>query len=238
MSTDRRKPVAPYYAVAAMWLLGGFKLPLYHFTCTALLAGASVVVFLCVNALCRAGGSIGGEADAAQAKPASPTEPAPSGNPELEKMLREGQEAIEEMKRLNARIAAPGISADITQMEQITGKIFQAVREDPADMPQVRRFLDYYLPTTLKLLRAYDQMSGTGISGENIDRSLVQIETMMRSVVVAFSRQLDSLYGNDALDISTDIAAMEAMLAREGLSGQKGEADSVQADGSDIRLYL
>ena len=60
MSAER-KPVAPYYAVAVMWLLGGFKLPLYQPACAALLAAASVVVFLVVNALCRGGGSLGGE---------------------------------------------------------------------------------------------------------------------------------------------------------------------------------
>lgn len=229
----KRKPVAPYYAVAVMWLLGGFKLPLYQPVYAVLLAIASVVVFLAANALCRGGGSLGGETEAPLV-----TETPPAGNPELENMLREGREAISEMKRLNDNIAAPGISADIDRMEQITGKIFQAVQNDPSKLPQVRRFMDYYLPTTLKLLRAYDQMSNTGVSGENISRSLGQIETMMRSAAIAFSKQLDGLYGNDALDISAEIAAMETMLAKEGLTGQELKADPVQTDSTDIRLEL
>ena len=188
MSAER-KPVAPYYAVAVMWLLGGFTLPLYQPVCAVLLAIASAVVFLVTNTLCRGGGSLGGEPET------PPSESRPAENPEREKMLREGREAIAEMKRLNDNIAAPGISADIAQMEQITGKIFQAVQNDPAKLPQVRRFMDYYLPTTLKLLRAYDQMSNTGVSGENINKSLAQIETMMRSAAIAFSKQLDGLYG-------------------------------------------
>ncbi len=231
MSAER-KPVAPYYAVAVMWLLGGFTLPLYQPVCAVLLAIASAVVFLVTNTLCRGGGSLGGEPET------PPSESRPAENPELEKMLREGREAIVEMKRLNDNIAAPGISADIAQMEQITGKIFQAVQNDPAKLPQVRRFMDYYLPTTLKLLRAYDQMSNTGVSGENINKSLAQIETMMRSAGIAFSKQLDGLYGNDALDISAEIAAMETMLAKEGLTGQELKAGPVQTDSTDIRLEL
>lgn len=237
MSAER-KPVAPFYAVAVIWLLGGYTLPLYQPVCAVLLAIASVVVFLVTNTLCRGGGSLGGEPEAPPVTETPPSESRPAENPELEKMLREGREAIAEMKRLNDNIPAPEISADIARMEQITGKIFQAVQNDPSKLPQVRRFMDYYLPTTLKLLRAYDQMSNTGVSGENIDRSLVQIETMMRSAAIAFSKQLDGLYGNDALDISAEIAAMETMLAKEGLTGQELKADPVQTDSTDIRLEL
>ena len=234
MSSGERKPVAPFYAVGALWLLCGLLLPLYSITHYLLLASISAVAFLAVNAICKSSGVV--EAEREKPKP----EPAPasqsSANPELDKMLRDGLEAVAEMKRLNDSIAAPGISADISRLEQVSGRIFQAVREDPAKLPQIRRFMDYYLPTTLKLLNAYDRMSAAGVSGENIDASLSKIEAMMHTVVRAFEKQLDSLYGSDALDISTDISVLESMMEREGLTGQELRPDARQQDPNDIRL--
>ena len=71
-------------------------------------------------------------------------------------MVRDGEMAIREMKRLDENIADPGISADIVRLEQVSARIFDEVRTHPEKLPQIRRFLDYYLPTTLKLLNAYD----------------------------------------------------------------------------------
>ena len=146
--------------------------------------------------------------------------------------------AISEMKRLDENIADPGISADIVRLEQVSGKIFEAVKEDPKKLPKIRKFMDYYLPTTLKLLNAYDRMSATGVSGENIDGTLTKVEGMMRNIVAAFEKQLDSLYGADALDISTDITVLETMMAREGLTGQPLQAQTLPNDETDIKLEL
>ena len=98
--------------------------------------------------------------------------------------------------------------------------------------------MSYYLPTTLKLLNAYDRMSGTGVSGENIDTTLAKVEGMMRTIVSAFEKQLDALYGADALDISTDITVLENMMAREGLTGDPLKAEDSPKDGPDIKLEL
>ena len=240
MPAKERKPVAPFYAVAALWLLGGLVLPLYSSAAAALLAVVSVVVFCAVNKLCRGGGAVGGTAGEAEKKPEPPkAEPVSStGNPELDKMLKDGQLALSEMKRLDASIADPGVSADIVRLSQVSEKIFQAVRDDPDKLSQIRKFMDYYLPTTLKLLNAYDRMSGTGVSGENIDGTKSKVEEMMKTIVRAFEKQLDSLYGSDALDISADIKVMETLMAREGLTEPEMKADAVQADGTDIKLEL
>ena len=106
-------------------------------------------------------------------------------------------------------------------------------------LPKIRKFMDYYLPTTLKLLNAYDRMSATGVSGENIDGTLTKVEGMMRNIVAAFEKQLDSLFGADALDISTDITVLETMMAREGLTDQPLKAQTSGGDDDyDIKLEL
>lgn len=236
MSVKERKPVTPFYVVALLWLLSGAFLPLYQPHHYAILAAVSGAVFFLVYALCRSGGILGGET---QAPPQSrEDQPAPGGNPELEEMLRSGEAALAEMKRLNDSIAAPGISADISQLEQLSANIFQAVRDDPSKLPQIRRFMDYYLPTVLKLLRSYDRMDDAGVSDGNIGGTLVRIETIMHNVVIAFRKQLDGLYGAEALDISADIKVLETMMAREGLSGQELNADPSRPGGTDIRLEL
>ena len=81
--------------------------------------------------------------------------------------------------------------------------------------------MNYYLPTTIKLLNAYDRMDSQGIEGENIDKSLKSITEMLDAAISAYKKQLDSLFANQALDIETDIAVMNAMLNREGLSDKK-----------------
>jgi len=226
-----RKPVAPFYAVAALWLLGGLFLPLYTNTARFLLAAASVLVFFLVNQLCLGAGVLAGSGGA-EDKP----KPEASGNPELDKALRDGRLAVGEMKRLDASIADPGVSAAIVRLSQVSEKILKAVEEDPAKLPRIRRFLDYYLPTTLKLLNAYDRVSDTGVSGENIDGTKTKVEDTMGTIVKAFERQLDSLYGSDALDVSSDIQVLETLLAREGLTEPELKGD--QSGGPDVRLEL
>ena len=123
------------------------------------------------------------------------------------------------MRRLNQAIEDEKISAQIDHLEDTTAKIIQHVVENPQKRSQISRFLNYYLPTTLKLLNAYDRMDAAGVSGTNIDGTMGKIETMMDTVVAAFDKQLDALFGDVAMDISTDITVMENLLAQEGLSG-------------------
>ena len=162
---------------------------------------------------------------------------------ELDKMIRDGSLAIAEMKRLDDAIEDESISADIVRLEEISRKIFDRVKEDPAKLPQIRKFMDYYLPTTLKLLNAYDRAAAAGISGENVDATRTKVEGMMRTIVAAFEKQLDSLFGTETMDISADITVLETMLQREGLV-DSGDALHAQDTGSaaqamgDIKLEL
>lgn len=238
METHSRKTVAPYYAVAVVWLAYALLLPLYEPVHFALLGGVSVAVFAVTMLLCRGGAREGTAASAPKQAEEKKAEPASTGNAQLDKMLKDGHLAVAEMKRLDDNIAHPGISADIVRLEQVSTKIFDAVREDSKRLPQIRKFMDYYLPTTLKLLNSYDRMSAAGVSGENIDATLSKVEAMMRTVVAAFEKQLDSLYGAEALDISTDITVLEAMMAREGLTGQELKAETTPKEDPDIKLEL
>ena len=221
------RSVLPYYGVAALWVGYALLFPLYTLPSFLLVGILSLGVFFLLRAVCP---------DRPHPQAAAPAE---AGDTPLDKAVRQGELAIGEMRRLNASITDERLSAAIDQLERLSGKIFEAVKEDPEKLPQIQKFMDYYLPTTLKLLNAYDRMAAAGVSGENIDSTKAKVEKMMDAIVTAFARQLDSLYGDEALDISTDITVLETMLAREGLAGERMEAETAKdARGGDIDLKL
>ena len=150
-----------------------------------------------------------------------------TGNPEIDKLILERERALSEMRRLNDSIEDETISAQIDHLEEVTRQIIDQVIQEPKKLPQIRRFLNYFLPTTLKILNAYDRMDAVGISGENIDATKAKVEAMMGTIVKAFDKQLDSLFGAEAMDISTDITVMENLLAQEG-AGRTGAAQGLR----------
>lgn len=214
-----KKSPVPIYLVGVVWLVYAILLPLHrvgdYLACTAV----SVVVWLIAKAIWPDAVLIVDEPEQNEETKQQPKQPEKTGNEQIDKLLQERDRAISEMRRLNEAIPDEKISAQIDHLEEATRQIIDQVVKQPAKLPQIRRFLNYYLPTTLKILNAYDRMGGTGISGENIDSTKEKVENMMDTLVLAFDKQLDSLFGAEALDISTDIQVLETMLAREGLAG-------------------
>lgn len=144
-----------------------------------------------------------------------------SYGPEIDPIIQEGNRALSEMGRLYMSIKDPEVRQKINEIMRITDKITQDAIADPSDIPQIKKFMNYYLPTTIKLLNAYDRMSAAGVEGENIDKSMKNINDMLDAAIEAYKKRLDSLFENQALDIETDIEVMNTMLAREGLAGNK-----------------
>lgn len=144
-----------------------------------------------------------------------------SYGPEIDPIIEEGNRALSEMGRLYMSIKDPDVRRKINEIMRITDKITQDAISDPSDIPQIKKFMNYYLPTTIKLLNAYDRMSSQGVRGENLDKSMNSINEMLDAAIVAYQKRLDSLFENQALDIETDIEVMNTMLAREGLSGTR-----------------
>jgi hypothetical protein len=124
-----------------------------------------------------------------------------------------------QIRAANDAIADPVMSAKIDRIESITRRILACQKEHPERAGQLRSFLNYYLPTTLKILNSYAEMANQGIEGENITAAKSRIEAMMDKVVEGFEKQLDKLYADDLLDITSDISVMEKMMAKDGLSG-------------------
>ncbi|MCI2058345.1 MAG: 5-bromo-4-chloroindolyl phosphate hydrolysis family protein [Oscillibacter sp.] len=122
---------------------------------------------------------------------------------------------LRNIRRANDQIADPELSAKIDRLEEIATKIFRAVEEDPQKRGRIDTFLNYYLPTTQKLLDSYAEFESTGVEGENLRAAKENIKKTMDSVVAGFAHQLDELYKADAMDVNSDIRVMETMLRRD-----------------------
>ena len=225
MAYVKKRSVLPVYFIGGTWLLWSVFAPLYRPAHYIMAALASLIAYYGGKMLFPDRGYEVGEGAQSAPKPEARPEPKQeakpksTGNPEIDALLVERDRAVGEMRRLNDSIKDEKISRQIDHLEATTGKIIDTVAASPSKLPQIRKFMNYYLPTTLKLLNAYDRMDATGVSGSNIDGTKGKVEGMLDTICAAFTRQLDDLYGDEAMDISAEITVMEQMLAQEGLGG-------------------
>lgn len=160
------------------------------------------------------------EPEKKQEPKAEPQKKVSTGDPEVDKIIEEGYKYLHELRDVNIRIPDEVMTKRIDRMEVASADIFAYIAEHPEKAAEIRRFMNYYLPTTLKLLNSYDKLSRQRVKGENIQKTMFEIEGMMETIAGAFEKQLDSLFDDDALDIAADISVMESILKQEGLSGE------------------
>ncbi len=138
---------------------------------------------------------------------------------EIQKLIEEERQILQQIRACNDAIPGEEISASIAKLETTAGAIFQYVEEHPAKLPEIRRFLNYYLPTTLKLLDAYQKFSSQPVQSGQQEETIQQIEDAMDTINQAFVNLLNSLMEAERMDVSADISVMKSMLEQEGLSG-------------------
>ena len=151
-----------------------------------------------------------------QDQPPQVEEIAATGNTSADEIIRKGQEALRELREDNADILDPELTRQMNTLEEKCTQIFKTVAEEPQKAPQVRKFMSYYLPTTLKMLASYRRMQSRGISAEELAKHRVTLRRGLDMVNTACQKQLDNLYKENMLDITTDIDVLEQMLKRDG----------------------
>lgn len=238
MRRKRRRGIGPVGTIVLIWVFFAFILPVLRLSGGLIAAGLAIMASVwAANALRRKAEKRKDEQSAIPVqytevtpepeKPAAQEAPAAEPSPyssEVQAVIQEGRTALKEMGRLYASIPNPEIRSRINELMSVSDKIIRDAIDDPADVPQIRKFLDFYLPTTIRLLNAYDRMSAQEFGGENITGSMQRIEEMLDTTIAAYKKQLDALFANQAADIQMDIDTMNTMLAREGLGG-KGYLD-------------
>jgi hypothetical protein len=141
------------------------------------------------------------------------------GEPEDDSDQARFNRIIGEIRRLNGEIRDTKVSERIDRIEGHTRHIFDYVTEHPEAMPQIRTFMNYYLPTTLKLLESYSRIERVGVAGENMKKSKENIESILDLLVVGFEQQVDQLFRSESIDITSDIKVLEQMMQKDGLTG-------------------
>ena len=153
-------------------------------------------------------------------KEAPAQQPIPkTGDSAVDSLVEKGQEMLAQIRRENDLIPDARLSERMAQLDDVADRIFRTVAEKPQKAPQIRRFMDYYLPTTLKMLAGYRKMDERQLSGGEAEKTRAQIQEAMDMVVGAFEKQLNTLYQDDMMDISTDIDVLETLLRQDGLVG-------------------
>lgn len=138
---------------------------------------------------------------------------------ELEQLIAEGQVYIDQLRIMNDHIQGEEISAKLFRLESLLKQIYARLEEHPEQLPQLKKFLEYYLPTTLKLVAAYEEFDAMSEQGPNIVEAKAEIEKTMDTINDAFAELLNRLYRDTAFDVTTDAQVLQTMLAQEGLTG-------------------
>lgn len=234
-SKPKRKPsVIPIYAIGAVWLLSTDKLGSLRGIISC--AVTSLVAYAVLR-LIFPGKKLPPEAEQPQPepKPQEPAKPEPQPEqkpqepartepqlpPELQAVIEQGKTSVARIRQLNDEIPDERMSAQIDLIERLAAQIFDCVRQHPEKLGQIRQFLNYYLPTTIKLMEQYVTLQNQPVKTANIEEGMHRIETLLDKVIVAFQQQLDALFEADVVDITADIRVMEQMMASEGLTGKK-----------------
>lgn len=138
--------------------------------------------------------------------------------PEQRAFVARGRDYVRRMDELNAAIDDAAVSERIAAIQEVVGRILARAEEEPAVIAGLDRLTAYYLPTTVKLLDAYDRLEEEPIQGENISSSRSEIEHTLEVLHSAFEKLFDDTYQDLSLDVSADISVLHAMLAQEGLT--------------------
>lgn len=142
---------------------------------------------------------------------------------EARKVISAGREYLKEIRESNDRLKGAEVSGKIEKLELVVEKIFNRVEQHPELVDDLGKFMDYYLPTTVKLLKVYEELEAQDVQGENITSSQREIEETLDTINLAFENLLDSFFEKAAWDISSDISVLHNMLAQEGLTGSDFE---------------
>ena len=234
MRAVTKKSALPIYAIGAVWLLWALLFPLYSLMQFALCAVVSLAAYLILSKVIP-------DSVVYEKIPVQVT-----GYDSADALLKAGDAHLESIAALSAKIENAEVRAKVDKLGGTCQRIFDYVRQNPKSADDLRKFMNYYLPTLEKLVKTYELMEEQGVEGENITASKERITQMLDTMDVAFEKQLDALFGDTALDIDTDITVMEGMMAQEGLTdaGKMPTAEPIQPlqeesfQAGDIKLQL
>ena len=199
----------PYYIVAGLWLVGALLFRFYRLPTLLIFGAVSIVACFVAKKIFPSKTVVTKEINTEQAK---------SGIRDVDTVLQNGYSSMKRIRELNDLIPHERLSYLLDRLEVLSGSIFQHIAEHPEKVAQIRRFVNYYLPSTIKMMETWLDMSTKGVQADNIKTSMERIEDVMETMVKVYEQQLDTLYFHTALDVSAEIDVLEKMFAQEGIN--------------------
>lgn len=213
-----KSSVLPVYLLGGVWMFYAMLFPLYRWYHFIIAAFISIVIFFVSRRL------IPHHIDIVEEKRKVEPPPKPeainTGDPELDKVLTAAVEYMNQLSKLSLSITNERVTGPIQELLHICKQMFEYIKKTPDKVKQTRQFVNYYLPTTIKLLKNYEELSNEPVKGDNIKSAMQKIEDTMQSILTAFQKELDNLYQDKAMDISVDIEVMQNLMEQEGFSGE------------------
>lgn len=159
-----------------------------------------------------------------------------SGDEAADGVIAKGQQMLHQIRAENDAIPDQVLSTQMDELEHLCVQIFKTVAEKPQKAGQIRKFMNYYLPTTLKMLASYRTMEQRGVSAADMAEARSTLIRGMGMVLTACQKQLDNLYKDTLLDVTTDIDVLEQMLKRDGFTeGELGGAKAATATSAQMQ---
>ena len=137
---------------------------------------------------------------------------------ELDQMVAEGMDAVKKLHELNDNIPGEVITKKLSTLEDLLKQMFNRVKQHPEQMDRMHKLMDYYLPTMLKLVEAYDEYDKVTAPGKEIIQAKEEIERTLDTINEAFVQLLNNLFQDSVWDVTSDAQVLTTMLTQEGLA--------------------
>lgn len=205
IKVSEKPNVKIYYIIALTWIVAAFAVPMISIFSFIALGALSVAEWYFLQKILPS--------DKTYTEVVHRPD---TGNMELDDVLTLGSEYIESIRKANAAIKDEELSKQINDIETLTKQILETVEKKPTELSKIRKFMSYYLPTTIKLLNAYAEYESASVKTENVAKSMESITKSVTMINSSFDKLLNSLYENDMIDIQTDIDVYEKMTSIDG----------------------
>ena len=204
------KSAAPIWGAVGVWFLAGCIMPMHKILVIILTALFSVGVYELLKLILPK-------------KTIKERIPFSSGNLAIDEIVNRMDESMEIISADSKKVFAekPKVSDDMNAIISYILKVREDILLNPEKIKKITRFLNYYLPTTVKLSNKYVYLMSQRTSGQNVTEALSSIESAFDQIRSAFCKQHDALFEAEALDMSTDVAVLETLLKQDTLDNNQ-----------------
>ncbi len=134
----------------------------------------------------------------------------------LDPIILQGRKYILEVNKANEQLPDEVISEKLSLLETTLIKLFSYLEKRPSKINSIAKFMDYYMPTTMKLVHSYCELEAHSMEVNNVKQMKQEILEVLDTINDGFISLFDELYKDDVIDISSDISVLKTMLKQDG----------------------